>query len=53
MAWKLYLFFKIDIMKSRIFKALLAIVVPIAIDFIVKKVSEKLNEKKDEKQLPA
>ncbi|MGG5210244.1 hypothetical protein ACQWU4_15075 [Chryseobacterium sp. MIQD13] len=34
-------------MKSRIFKALIAIIAPIAIEYIVKKVSEKLDKKED------
>lgn len=36
-------------MKSRIFKALIAIIAPIAIEYIVKKISEKLDKKVDQK----
>ncbi|WP_370897156.1 hypothetical protein [Chryseobacterium gossypii] len=40
-------------MKSRIFKALIAIIAPIAIEYVVKKISEKLNKKQeDRKQIP-
>ncbi|MGE8432139.1 hypothetical protein SAMN05421768_104128 [Chryseobacterium joostei] len=35
-------------MKSRIFKALIAIIAPIAIEYIVKKISEKLDKKVDQ-----
>lgn len=37
-------------MKSRIFKALIAILAPLVIEFIVKKLTEK---KEDKKQLPS
>ncbi len=37
-------------MKSRIFKALIAIIAPIAIEYIVKKISEKLDKKREEKE---
>ncbi|MGU3373809.1 hypothetical protein [Chryseobacterium sp. M5A1_1a] len=37
-------------MKSRIFKALIAIIAPIAIEYIVKKISEKLDKKVDQKE---
>ncbi|GEN65451.1 MULTISPECIES: hypothetical protein [Chryseobacterium] len=37
-------------MKSRIFKALIAIIAPIAIEYIVKKISEKLDKKDDQKE---
>ncbi|MBP1165193.1 MULTISPECIES: hypothetical protein [Chryseobacterium] len=37
-------------MKSRIFKALIAIIAPIAIEYIVKKISEKLDKKQEEKE---
>ncbi|WP_185155091.1 hypothetical protein [Chryseobacterium sp. c4a] len=37
-------------MKSRIFKALIAIIAPIAIEYIVKKISEKLDKKGDQKE---
>ncbi|WBV60311.1 hypothetical protein PFY12_14895 [Chryseobacterium camelliae] len=43
-------------MKSRIFKAVLAIVAPLVIEFIVKKISEKLDKKsqgEEPKKLPA
>jgi hypothetical protein len=43
-------------MKSRILKAVIAIVAPLVIEFIVKKISEKLDKKHQEtepKQLPA
>ncbi|WP_262904166.1 hypothetical protein [Chryseobacterium tagetis] len=43
-------------MKSRIFKAVLAVVAPLVIEFIVKKISEKLDKKPQEaepKKLPA
>lgn len=43
-------------MKSRIFKAVLAFVAPLVIEFIVKKISEKLDKKSQEaepKKLPA
>ncbi|MCJ7935240.1 MAG: hypothetical protein MUW56_16855 [Chryseobacterium sp.] len=33
-------------MKSRIFKALIAIIAPLAIEYIVKKISEKIEKKK-------
>ncbi|MFN1217723.1 hypothetical protein ACKW6Q_12220 [Chryseobacterium kwangjuense] len=36
-------------MKSRIFKALIAIIAPIAIEYIVKKISEKLDKKQQDK----
>lgn len=36
-------------MKSRIFKALIAIIAPIVIEYIVKKVSEKLDKKQEDK----
>ncbi|SEW32955.1 hypothetical protein SAMN05421841_2350 [Chryseobacterium wanjuense] len=41
-------------MKSRILKTLLAIVAPLVIEFIVKKISEKMNKKptEDKKQIP-
>lgn len=57
MAWKLHRHNKkyhishnntIQIMKSRIFKALIAIIAPIAIEYIVKKISEKLDKKEDQ-----
>ncbi|STD04118.1 hypothetical protein [Chryseobacterium carnipullorum] len=38
-------------MKSRIFKALIAIIAPIAIEYIVKKISEKLDKKKKIKEM--
>lgn len=38
------------IMKSRIFKALIAIIAPIAIEYIVKKISEKLDKKEDQNE---
>lgn len=40
-------------MKSRILKTLLAIVAPLVIEFIVKKISEKMNKKptEDKKQI--
>lgn len=41
---------KIICMKSRIFKALIAIIAPIAIEYIVKKISEKLDKKEDQKE---
>lgn len=47
---------KINSMKSRIFKAVLAVVAPLVIEFIVKKISEKLDKKSQEaepKKLPA
>lgn len=58
MAQKLYLIknIKINSMKSRIFKAVLAVVAPLVIEFIVKKISEKLDKKPQEaepKKLPA
>ncbi len=37
-------------MKSRIFKAIIAIIAPIAIEYIVKKISEKLDKKEDQKE---
>ncbi|BAP30530.1 uncharacterized protein CHSO_1493 [Chryseobacterium sp. StRB126] len=37
-------------MKSRIFKALIAIIAPIAIEYIVKKISEKLDKKVNQKE---
>lgn len=37
-------------MKSRIFKALIAIIAPIAIEYVVKKISEKLDKKVDQKE---
>ncbi|MGE8552837.1 MAG: hypothetical protein ACN6OB_02730 [Chryseobacterium jejuense] len=37
-------------MKSRIFKTLIAIIAPIAIEYIVKKISEKLDKKEDQKE---
>ncbi|MCW1963030.1 hypothetical protein [Chryseobacterium viscerum] len=37
-------------MKSRIFKALIAILAPIAIEYIVKKISEKLDKKEDQNE---
>ncbi|MCL8537285.1 hypothetical protein [Chryseobacterium gallinarum] len=37
-------------MKSRIFKALIAIIAPLAIEYIVKKISEKIDKKVDEKE---
>ncbi|MFP3831696.1 hypothetical protein [Chryseobacterium sp. SIMBA_028] len=37
-------------MKSRIFKALIAIIAPIAIEYIVKKISERLDKKDDQKE---
>ncbi|MFP3594221.1 hypothetical protein [Chryseobacterium glaciei] len=43
-------------MKSRILKTVLAIVAPLIIEFIVKKISEKLDKKPqgtEPKQLPA
>lgn len=43
-------------MKSRILKAVLAIVAPLVIEFVIKKISEKLEGKPqegDKKQLPA
>jgi hypothetical protein len=40
-------------MKSRIFKALIAIIAPIAIEYIVKKISEKLDKKDDQKEKEA
>ncbi|MCD0477550.1 MULTISPECIES: hypothetical protein [Chryseobacterium] len=43
-------------MKSRILKAVVALVVPIVIDFIIKKVTEKLDknkEAKDVKSIPS
>ncbi|PIF44825.1 hypothetical protein CLU96_1820 [Chryseobacterium sp. 52] len=36
-------------MKSRIFKALIAIIAPIVIEYIVKKISEKLDKKEQDK----
>ncbi|MFS4429180.1 MULTISPECIES: hypothetical protein [unclassified Chryseobacterium] len=39
-------------MKSRIFKALIAILAPIAIEYIVKKISEKLDKKDDQNEKP-
>ncbi|MDR6919318.1 MULTISPECIES: hypothetical protein [Chryseobacterium] len=36
-------------MKSRIFKALIAIIAPIAIEYIVKKISERFDKKEGEK----
>jgi hypothetical protein len=41
-------------MKSRILKTVLAIVAPLVIEFIVKKISEKLNKKpaEDKKHIP-
>lgn len=33
-------------MRSRIFKALIAIIAPLAIDFLVKKITGKKDEKK-------
>ncbi|WP_262483722.1 hypothetical protein [Chryseobacterium sp. BLS98] len=39
-------------MKSRIFKALIAIIAPIAIEYIVKKISEKLDKKEDKGKEP-
>lgn len=35
-------------MKSRIFKTLIAILAPIAIEYIVKKISEKLDKKEED-----
>ncbi|MBV8325584.1 hypothetical protein [Chryseobacterium sp.] len=37
-------------MKSRIFKALIAIIAPLAIEYIVKKISEKIDKKEEEKE---
>ncbi|BFO66880.1 MULTISPECIES: hypothetical protein [Chryseobacterium] len=37
-------------MKSRIFKALIAIIAPLAIEYIVKKISEKIDKKQEEKE---
>ncbi|WP_185117583.1 hypothetical protein [Chryseobacterium sp. PMSZPI] len=37
-------------MKSRIFKTLIAIIAPLAIEYIVKKISEKIDKKEEEKQ---
>lgn len=42
--------YKVTLMKSRIFKALIAIIAPIAIEYIVKKISEKLDKKDDQKE---
>ncbi|SIQ88534.1 hypothetical protein SAMN05880574_13035 [Chryseobacterium sp. RU37D] len=41
-------------MKSRILKAVVAIVAPLVIEFIVKKISEKLDKKpaEDKKNIP-
>jgi hypothetical protein len=39
-------------MKSRIFKAIIAIIAPIAIEYIVKKISEKLDKKKIRRKEP-
>lgn len=36
-------------MKSRIFKALIAIIAPIVIEYIVKKISERLDKKEEDK----
>lgn len=38
-------------MRSRILKAVVALVVPIVIDFIIKKVTEKLDKTKEEKDV--
>jgi hypothetical protein len=37
-------------MKSRIFKALIAIIAPLAIEYIVKKISEKIDKKQEDKE---
>lgn len=37
-------------MKSRIFKALIAIIAPLAIEYIVKKISDKIDKKQEEKE---
>jgi len=55
MAWKLYYpKYKNTIMKSRILKAVVAVVAPLVIEFIIKKIAEKFDEKpsEDKKQLP-
>ena len=54
MAWKLYYpNYKSHIMKSRIFKALIAIIAPLAIEYVVRRISEKLDKKqKQDKQIP-
>jgi hypothetical protein len=36
-------------MKSRIFKTLIAILAPIVIEYVVKKISEKLDKKEEDK----
>ncbi|UZT97564.1 hypothetical protein ODZ84_20680 [Chryseobacterium fluminis] len=41
-------------MKSRILKAVVALVAPLVIEFVVRKISEQLDKKVDgDKQLPA
>lgn len=41
-------------MKSRILKTLIAVLAPLVIEFVVKKLTEKLNKKEEgKKQLPA
>ncbi|MFC3158679.1 hypothetical protein SAMN05443633_12045 [Chryseobacterium arachidis] len=43
-------------MKSRILKAVIAIVAPLVIEYVVKKISEKIDKKQqaaEPKQLPA
>ena len=37
-------------MKSRIFKALIAIIAPLEIEYIVKKISEKIDKKQEDKE---
>ena len=45
-----YIFSQYHIMRSRIFKTLIAIIAPIAIEYIVKKISEKLDKKQDQNE---
>jgi hypothetical protein len=42
-----------NIMKSRILKTLIAVLAPLVIEFVIKKISEKLEKKDDKKQIPA
>jgi|UPI0005559F8A hypothetical protein len=55
MAWKLYYpKYKNNNMKSRILKAVVAVVAPLVIEFIIKKIAEKFDEKpaEDKKPIP-
>ncbi|SHF31417.1 hypothetical protein SAMN05444408_11433 [Chryseobacterium takakiae] len=55
MAWKLYYpKHKNNNMKSRILKAVVAVVAPLVIEFVIKKIAEKFDEKpaEDKKRVP-